>query len=585
MTGAEYIAEFLSRHGCDKVFLLTGGACAFIVDAIARNPKVDYYCFAHEQAAAMAADATWRVSRNVGVTMATSGPGATNLLTGIACSYFDSIPSIHITGQVNLGESAAHLGVRVRQAGFQEANIVDIARPITKYAVQVRSGDELRHELFKAYEIATTARMGPVLIDVPMNVQQEEVGAHIDAVPPAAGDTGLDQEEAEILANNLTSFLRGSERPCVLFGAGVSLAGVELEAAKWLEENRIPFVSSWNALSSFRHDATNFCGQVGVYGNRGGNYIVQNCDALLVLGSRLDNRQRSGNTKNFAPDAKVMVFDVDEEELKKYEADGYETRCLDLVHLPEILSRTEFSGVAGIWTEYAAGMKANYFNKDISTYASRHNTLSPYAVVRQINGLIDEEAIVVADCGANLCWVYQSFFRTAQNLFTAGGNSPMGYSLPAAIGAAIEAPNRQIVCFIGDGGLLLNSQELQTLVEYDLNIVIVILNNGGYGIIRQFQDNYMDSRHEASGKGVGLADFSALVGAYGIDYVRVESVDALTPELFDRRKAVVIDTILGEGTLIEPKLEMGRPINDQFPYVDDAAFEAENQFVTFSRTR
>ena len=280
-----------------------------------------------------------------------------------------------------------------------------------------------------------------------------------------------------------------------------------------------------------------------------------------------------------------MVFDVDEEELKKFKADGYMTRCLDLAHLPRILSHIKFTGVAESWAVYAANMKADYFNKDISTYASRYNTLSPYAVVRQINGLVDEDAIVVADCGANLCWVYQSFFCTAQTLFTAGGNSPMGYSLPAAIGAAIEAPDRQIVCFIGDGGLLLNIQELQTLVEYDLNIVIVILNNGGYGIIRQFQDSYMESRHEASGKGVGLADFRAVIGAYGIDYVRVEGIGALTPELFGRRQAVVIDVILGEGTLIEPKLEMGRPINDQFPYVDDAAFEAANQFVTFSRNR
>ena len=276
MTGAEYIAEFLSRHECNKIFLLTGGACAFMVDAIAQHPKTEYYCFAHEQAAAMAADTAWRVHRNVGVTMATSGPGATNLLTGIACSYFDSIPSIHITGQTNLKRSVADSGAKVRQAGFQETNIVEMARPITKYAVLVRSGDELRRELVKAYEIATTARMGPVLIDVPMNVQQEEVGDHIDAVPPTAGHIDLDPEEAEGLVSDLTAFLRESERPCVLFGAGVGLAGVELQVAEWLKESRIPFVSSWNALGSFRHDLTNFCGQVGVYGNRGGNYILQN---------------------------------------------------------------------------------------------------------------------------------------------------------------------------------------------------------------------------------------------------------------------------------------------------------------------
>src|SRR5882757_4826429 len=180
MTGAQYIAEFLSRAGSNHVFLLTGGACAFMIDAVAQHPGLRYTCFQHEQAAAMAADALWRVSRTVGVSMSTSGPGDTNLLTGIACSYFDSIPSIHITGQVNLGETKTYGGAKVRQAGFQETKIVEMARPITKYAVQVHDAESLRREMAKALYIANSGRKGPVLIDVPMDVQQIDVGDAIE---------------------------------------------------------------------------------------------------------------------------------------------------------------------------------------------------------------------------------------------------------------------------------------------------------------------------------------------------------------------------------------------------------------------
>lgn len=189
MTGAEYIAEFLAQRGSNHVFTLTGGACAFLIDAVARHPALGYTCFHHEQSAAMAADALWRVSRKPGVTMATSGPGATNLITGIACSYFDSIPSIHITGQVNQRESSSYHGAQVRQSGFQETKIVEMVRPITKYAVGVKSPEELRREMHVSYAIATSGRMGPVLIDVPMDVQQIEMGAYVgNPTPVPRGD-------------------------------------------------------------------------------------------------------------------------------------------------------------------------------------------------------------------------------------------------------------------------------------------------------------------------------------------------------------------------------------------------------------
>src|ERR1700759_4188130 len=319
MNGAQYIAEFLARVGSDRVFLLTGGACAFMIDAVAEHPKLHYTCFQHEQGAAMAADALWRVSRKVGVTMATSGPGATNLITGIASSYFDSIPSLHITGQATQRESRPAPGANVRQAGFQETKIVDMVKPITKYAVMVTSVAELRSELAKAYSIATSGRIGPVLVDVPMDVQQAEVDGDI-LLPSIIPD--VTEPPSEVISD-LNRTLANSKRPVVLWGAGVGLAGVEHEVTEWLRQVRLPFVSSWAGLSFFDHDHPGFIGQIGVYGNRGANFVLQNADAVIVLGSRLDNRQRSGNTANFAVGAAVHVVDVDKEELAKYRGDGY----------------------------------------------------------------------------------------------------------------------------------------------------------------------------------------------------------------------------------------------------------------------
>ena len=263
----------------------------------------------------MAADSLWKIDKTVGVTVVTSGPGATNLITGIACSYFDSIPTIHITGQVNQNEKEIYRGASVRQAGFQETNIVDMVKPITKYAVQVTTIDQLKTELAKAYEIALSGRMGPVLIDVPMDIQQAEAGESILLNKSHSNSISIDQKE--IIQSSLINFFEGSQRPLVLFGAGVGLAEQSEAVISFIESNNLPFVSSWNGMKFFNHQHNNYYGNIGVYGNRGANFILQSADRLLVLGSRLDNRQR-GNVQKFVQDAKVLVMDIDQGELDKH---------------------------------------------------------------------------------------------------------------------------------------------------------------------------------------------------------------------------------------------------------------------------
>lgn len=567
MTGAEYIAKFLEINESKNIFLVTGGACAFIVDAIALNKKLNYFPMQHEQSAAMAADSLWKIDKTVGVAIATSGPGATNLITGIACSYFDSIPTLHIAGQVNQNEKVIYKGAKVRQAGFQETDIVSMVKPITKYAVQVTTAEELKYELAKAFKIAISGRMGPVLIDVPMDIQQLDVGEEL--ILPE--DVLLDEIAPfkEELKAKLLKFFEGSERPLVLFGAGVGLADQQKTLISWINDNNLPFVTSWNGMNFIDSSEPGYYGNIGVYGNRGANFILQSCDKLLVLGSRLDNRQR-GNVQKFAPLSDILVLDIDEEELNKHKGDiNYDTFLFDFRNSPEIFNNLQLnSHINKDWRTYCKSMKDIYFDKWPSSSSIKYNSLSPYDFVRKVNDLIKDDAIVTVDDGANLCWVYQAFNRTKQTIYTAGGNSPMGYSFPASIGASIHSPKSQVISFTGDGSIQMCMQELQTMSHHKLPIKLFILNNFGYGIIKQFQDTWFESRYAATGEGYSQPNFKLIAEAYNLKYVRIEKLEDLVIEDLDSSLGIVFDVILHPNTLIEPKIDSGNPLHNMFPYQD-----------------
>ena len=559
-TGADLIADFIAENCSGQAFLVTGGACAFIVDAIGRNSNTEYVCFQHEQSAAMAADAVWRTSGKIGVTVATSGPGATNLITGIACSWFDSIPTIHITGQVNQSESREALGANVRQAGFQETDIASIVQSITKYAKKVESIEDLITSLPKALGIALEGRMGPVLLDIPMNIQKAEVTSTQRklalSVPVFATEDFRYVDIAAMMGN--------AKRPVVLIGAGAALSGTAGEIQEWCERYSIPYVSSWGAMTYLERSSSSYFGSVGVYGSRGANWLVQASDKLLVLGSRLDNRQRTGNPNGFAPYASICVLDIDSEELAKYKAQAnYDVHEFDLRNIVNLLEPTSSHSE---WASFAR--EATHQMDEGFTNAVPEGMFNPYTAVRLAQKKFEAGSIVASDCGANLCWVYQSYQPDDSFLFTAGGNSPMGYSLPAAIGAQLSNPERNVYCFIGDGGLQMNLQELQTIVHYELPIKIFIQNNLGYGIIKQFQDAYFEGRHFATGQGYSVPDFRKIAEAYGIPYILVTSETEMKaldlPDGF-----CIIDMLLPPESLITPKTEMNRFIHDQFPYIKD----------------
>ncbi|MEJ1230377.1 MAG: thiamine pyrophosphate-binding protein [Galbitalea sp.] len=567
-TGSDLIAEFVASRCYKDAFVVNGGACAFMIDALGRHADTGYVCVQHEQAAAFSADAIWRTTGRVGVTMVTSGPGATNLVTGIATSWFDSIPALHITGQVNDRESKTTLGVQVRQAGFQETDIVSMVSTITKSAVKVSTVSELAHALHDSLETALSGRMGPVVIDVPMNVQQDPATDTDFAIAlaevrkiEAPGATPV-----EVLSTQLESFLAGAERPLVVMGGGLGLAGTAAVVQDWCEAHHIPYVASWAGLTYLDRSLPGYQGSQGVYGSRHTNWTVNAADKILSFGSRLDNRQRTGNPRAYAPFADFFVIDVDIEEVRKFKADRrYDGAAFDLENIGRVLANTDFGYDHEAWISLVgADRETNSSGWDGAVLPGEFN---PYDAVPALQKHFPDNATVIADTGANLCWLFQAYEPDNTLLFTSGGNSPMGYSLPAAVGAQIANPQSRVICVIGDGGLQMNIQELQTAAHYKLPITILLFNNSGYGIIKQFQDTNNDSRYFATGKGYSNPDFGAIAAAYGIEYAKVEALTDISSALFEPGLRLV-ELVIPPHALITPKAEGDHFIHDQFPYVD-----------------
>jgi acetolactate synthase-1/2/3 large subunit len=339
------------------------------------------------------------------------------------------------------------------------------------------------------------------------------------------------------------------------------------ETQNWCESSGVPYVATWGAATYLDRSKIGYQGTIGVYGSRIANWCVQAADKIVVLGSRLDNRQRTGNPNSFAPFAKILVFDIDKEELKKYKKHkNYKTKKFDLSKSSTLLTQSMEKLDTRKWYLDILKVKETIVSGFESSVVP--GELNPYLATQKIQSKFENNAIVVSDCGANLCWIFQPYQPDSSFLFTAGGNSPMGYSLPAAIGAQISNPKKTVYCFIGDGGLQMNIQELQTVIKYKLPIKIIIQNNFGYGIIKQFQDAYFGSRYFATGEGYSQPDFKKIAEAYGISYQKITNESELDDFQF-HSGAEIIDLYLPPNSLITPKTEMDRFIHDQFPYPND----------------
>ena len=579
MNLADYILDFLVKKKVRHVFLITGGAISFVVDAFSRNKKISYTCVAHEQAAAMMADSYSRLGPNFSATMVTSGPGATNLLTGIACSWFDSIPAIHICGQVNSYElNNAHKSTKkVRQVGFQETDIVSMAKPITKFSYQLKNEKDIRFALEKAYYIAQSGRPGPVLIDIPMDFQRKNINPNklksfksIKKKIPKKYIIGQIEK--------IKNLLLKSKRPTIIVGGGVRCSKTTRELLDCVKKLNIPIVTTWSGVDSISHDYKNYIGCIGVYGSRAANFVIQNSDFILCLGSRLDTRITGGVPKNFGRKAIIAAVDIDKNELNKKRGLNIDIKInIDLsIFFKLFKNHIKNLYVDKIdWAQQALEWKTKY-PMVLPSYQKQKKYTNPYVFMEKLSKLLKEDDVVIADDGAHLTWAIQGMkIVKKQRLFSAFGNSPMGYAFPAALGASIALNKKRIICIDGDGSIQINIQELHTMVSNKLPIKIFIMNNNGYGIIKQFQELYLGKRYEASGKGVSNPNFKKICKGFGVRYSEIKKnkdIEKIVKKALSSSKPEFVNVLIDTSQKIIPKLSFGDPIEDLSPKISRKDF-------------
>lgn len=563
MKVSDYIVEFLISKGITDVFGYPGGMVTQLIDSFGcYSDKISAHVTYHEQAAAFAACGYAQTSGKPGVAYATSGPGATNLITGIANAFFDSIPTIFITGQVNTNEAKGNF--RVRQRGFQETDIVSSVKPVTKYAVYVEKAEDLPAELDKAYEIAMSERRGPVLLDIPMNVLRTDIDGLVLGVRMEQPDQYSDNfSEVDDVATEIRQALKASLSPVILLGAGVKSVGAEDEIRTEISRLGIPVVSSMIAFDVMRGDRR-FYGFLGAYGQRTANFIAAKSDLIISIGARLDIRQVGFSRESFAPDAKILRFDVDAGELEYQVHQDEKQICTEIETVVRALKQVEAKD-CNYWISVCDEIRKQLKDVDDNHIGRMMENLSEQ---------IPDGAVITTDVGQNQVWVAQSFkMKPHQKVLFSGGHGAMGYSLPAAIGAYYGSGKKHVYCITGDGGLQMNIQELQFVARERIPVKIIVINNNALGMIRHFQEMYFDSRYFQTKPEGGFSspNFSRIAEAYGIKSYQFEAEEIGTIEISEDPE--LFEVMIHENTYVVPKLKFGKPNQDQEPLINRKLYE------------
>ncbi len=568
--GSDVIARFLVEQGVESVFELIGGMIVHLLDSIHQDGRIRIVSMHHEQGAAFAAEGFARITGVPGVAMATSGPGATNLLTGVASCYFDSTPAVFITGQVNRNEMKGDRPIR--QMGFQETEIISLAAPITKAAWQVETPEQLPGLLRRSFELAISGRPGPVLLDIPMDIQRMDVPE--DALGRVEPSAGLPVDPAAI--DDLIDALQRAERPLVLVGGGVRSARAIEPLRELLATLRVPVVNSLMGVDVLPSSSPLRVGMIGSYGNRWANLAVGRCDLLLVLGSRLDIRQTGSETEAFKSGREIFQVDCDAGEMNNR-----------VTGVSAILADLKTFAAAALPAARAAGLpdRSGWMDEIRASRAAWPDTnemvgsdgINPNILMHQLSAAAGDAAVYVSDVGQHQMWAAQSLQLLAgQRFLTSGGLGSMGFGLPAAIGASIGAAGRPVVLVAGDGGFQTNIQELQTVARNQLPLKILIVNNRTHGMVRQFQQSYFDSRFQSTVWGYSAPDFAAVAEAYGIRSAAVDApdrVESAVSWLMAEPGPALLEVMVSPETNAYPKLAFGRPITEMEPFATPIGME------------
>lgn len=586
---SDYVVAFLQKKGIRHFFGYQGTMIAHLVDSIERNPDTENHSSYNEQGAAFAACGYAQAKEECACAYATSGPGAVNLLSGVADAYYDSLPVIFLTGQLNTYEYSGIKGLR--QQGFQETDIVAMAKPITKYAVQIRDAEDIVTELNKAYHIATTGRRGPVLIDLPMNIQRGEVENPVYDMEFEENVCGVEVEEAVETASAhilhgtdeavraICDELEQAKRPVIMLGHGVDSAVSQQKLIRFARSRQIPIVTSVLAKSVLAYDDPQNFGCIGgAYGHRYANMIANaKSDLLLCFGISLCTRQIGTKVNEFAKGAKIIRVDLDPYNLQRniHENGENEIKILaetgTLIQALDKVPCREQEGISD-WMVVCSEIRENLQAVD-DALPERY----PNRMIGELSDMLKDTGAIAVDVGQHMVWSYQSFKnREGQKLLFSGGHGAMGYALPAAIGA-YYATGKPTACICGDGAFQMNIQELEWVKRENLPVKIMVMNNEALGMIRHLQRDYFDCLFAGTTDGCGFAscDFSKVAAAYGIPSCRMhcEDVKEEAPQFMEGPGPKLLEVMLEHGTFAYPKTCLGEPIHNQQPYAPKSVYD------------
>jgi acetolactate synthase-1/2/3 large subunit len=592
---ADYLVSRLAHlTGSEHCFFLAGGGILHILDAIGRNNQIKSISMHHEQAAAIAADAYGRVNNTIGVVIVTSGPGGTNAITGVAGAWLESTPLLVISGQVS--RATWKWDSNVRQMGFQEIDIIPIVKSITKYATMILAPTEIRYHLEKAIYLAKSGRPGPVWLDIPLDVQAAEIeDSNLMPYDPSEPSTLIEpNSDTNAKIQTVLEWLKGSKRPLLLGGHGIWLSDSKELFNQLVNTLQIPVQTSWNGIDLIEDNHPLFFGRHNSYGPRYPNFIVQNCDLLISIGSRLGLQQIGFNYNSYARGAKKIIIDIDPSELHKSTINpdlAIQTDAKYFIEqlLKEIKNTSFKTPDVAAWIEWCMERKAKYpiCSKE---YLQDDGYIDPYIFVNTLSGVLPQNSLIIpGSSGTGFTVANQVFkIKKGQRFFTSKGLAAMGYGLPSSIGGCFAAGKKETMTIIGDGGFQLNIQELQTIVHHQLPIKIFIFNNQGYLSIRATQQNYCQGRFVGSNStgGVSFPNLQKIAGAYGISYAKIERNEKLKEQIIQVLKLqgpVICEVMLNPDKYPLPKLASykkadgsmeSRPLEDLFPLLPREEFHS-----------
>lgn len=585
---SDYIMSFIAELGVEHVFYITGGGAMHLNDSLGRNERLEGVCMLHEQGASIAAEAYARIREGYGVCLVTSGPGGTNALTGLAGAYMDSIPVIFLSGQVKRADLVGEQGIR--QFGIQEVDILSMARAYTKYAVQIEKPEDIRYELEKAAAIAVNGRPGPVWIDVPLDIQASQVD--IEELPGFDKSSLPSYPVKEEDVTRAIELLNQAERPVVLLGHGIRLGHAVEEAREFYNELGIPVLTSWNGVDLIEEEHPLYYGRPGAVGHRAANFIQQNADFVLTIGSRLNLLSTGYNYESFLENANHVMVDIDENEMNKKSVhpqlkvvcDAKSFLLAMLRRKSEIKKKDRTD-----WLSHCDMLREKY-PVFIPEQAAREGYVSSYHLIDEVSDQMSGEDIYQFTSSGTTVDIAMKTFRIkqGQRAFLTKGLAAMGYDIPACVGSCIASGGRRTVCVTGDGSAAMNMQELEVIKRRQLPVKIFVADNQGYSMIYgsqngNFKGHLTGCTHES---GLTLPDMAAIAEAFGIKGMHIDSEENLEKQVAEvlaypgpvvcTYKADIEQKILPRQTnyMREDGQMASRPLEDMSPLLDREEFNS-----------